>query len=65
MYNLELSSKNKRNLSEETTYEENLDIEQLATISEPLPIKILRELQYMSILLALAYHDRATFETFR
>ena len=24
-----------------------------------------RELQYMSILLALAYHDRATFETFR
>ena len=24
-----------------------------------------RELQYMNILLALAYHDRATFETFR
>ena len=27
--------------------------------------KVPRELQYMSILLALAYHDKAMFETFR
>ena len=37
------------------------------TISEPSSNQKsnLRELQYMNILLALAYHDRATFETFR
>ena len=69
MYNLELSSQNKQNLNESTTLEGYLDIKKLVTWpaiiesssnqkSNP------REFQYMSILLALAYHDRATYETF-
>ena len=69
MYSLELSSQNKQNLNESTTLEGYLDVKKLVTwpaIIEPSSNQKsnAREFQYMSILLALAYHDRATYETF-
>ena len=69
MYNLELSSQNKQNLNESTTLEGYLNVKKLvawpAIIDPPSNQKSNpREFQYMSILLALAYHDRATYETF-
>ena len=69
MYNLESSYQNKQNLNESTTLEGYLDVKKLVTwpaIIEPSSNQKSnhRELQYMSILLALAYHGRATYETF-